>query len=120
MEESDVILAVSSAGGITGVFVLAQVLLKKIMVTATDITGESARRDIILELREEIARLQVVIDGMRTRIETLESKTALMQGNLQLVRSHALVAYRTVTSRCKDCPQATELEYVLRQIISDD
>jgi hypothetical protein len=94
---------------------------RKVSAGMPKFSEDRAHSDFIVRMREEVARLEVIIDKMQTRIEDLERRTSKSDAHVGRLRTEAVGVYALLVGMRCSCHTDDEWEMVhggLKRIIS--
>jgi hypothetical protein len=96
-------LAVGGSGLVSLVFFTIRHFVLKVSKDFTTVQGDMTQRELVGGLREEVARLEAVVDKMQKSIESHTGKIAVLERQVMDYRGSAMVALALVESFQCDC-----------------
>jgi hypothetical protein len=94
---------------------------RKVSAGMPKFTEDRARSDFIVRMRQEVARLEVIIAKMQTRIEELERRASKSDAHVGKLRTEAVGVYALLAGMRCDCHAEAQWDMVhggLKRIIS--
>lgn len=96
-------IAVGGTGLVSMVFFTIRHFVLKVSKDVTTVQGDMTQRELVTSLREEVSRLETLVEKMQKSVDNHTGKIAVLERQVTDYRGSAMVALALVESFRCDC-----------------